>query len=247
MKKHTLPVALLTALFLVLFSACGGSEYEAAMSDDDTESTANHGQGGIVDNTSQKNIVKVAAGSPDHTTLVAAVQAADLVGVLSNTGPLTVFAPTNAAFDKLPDGTLDDLLKPENKAKLAKIITSHAAAGKYLVEYLKDGMNLAQATGHKVPVEVREDGTYVNGTKIIATINASNGIIHVVDDVFLIVDDLVEYLKDGMNLAQATGHKVPVEVREDGTYVNGTKIIATINASNGIIHVVDDVFLIVDE
>ncbi len=189
MKKHTLPIALLTALFLVLFSACGGGDYEAAMSDADTEFPSNHDQGGIVDNVSQKNIVKVAAGSPDHTTLVKAVQAADLVGVLSNTGPITVFAPTNAAFDKLPEGTLDDLLKPENKDKLAKIITSHAAAGKYLPEYLKDGMQLAQATGHKVPVEVREDGTYVNGTKIIATVDASNGIIHVVEDVFLIVDE----------------------------------------------------------
>ena len=189
MKKHTLPVALLTALVLILFSACGGSEYDAAMSDGDTEFASNRDQGEIVDNVSQKNIVKVAASSPDHTTLVAAVKAADLVGVLSNTGPITVFAPTNAAFDKLPAGTLDDLLKPENKEKLSKIITSHAAAGKYLIEYLKDGMQLAQATGHKVPVEIREDGTYVNGTKIVATIDASNGIIHVVEEVFLIVDE----------------------------------------------------------
>ena len=186
MKKHTLPFALLTALFFVLFSACGGGEYEAAMSDDDTEFASNHDQGGIVDEESQKNIVGIAAGSADHTTLVAAVKAADLVGVLSNTGPLTVFAPTNAAFDKLPDGTLDDLLKPENKTKLYNIVLSHGAAGKYKLSDLAEVSELSQATGHKVSVEVRDDGTYVNGTKILATVDASNGIIHVVDDVFLI-------------------------------------------------------------
>ena len=187
MKKHTVVVTLFAAFALVLFSACGSGELESSVLDTgSSEFASNHDQGGVVDNVSQKNIVKVAAGSPDHTTLVAAVQAADLVGVLSNTGPITVFAPTNAAFDKLPAGTLDDLLKPENKAKLAAIITSHAAAGKYRIAYLKDGMQLAQATGHKVAVEVKEDGIYVNGSKILATIDASNGIIHVVDDVFLL-------------------------------------------------------------
>ena len=178
--------ALFTLFLLILFSACGGGEYEAAMGDSETEFPDNHDQGGIVDEESQKNIVGIAAGSADHTTLVAAVKAADLVGVLSNTGPLTVFAPTNAAFDKLPDGTLDDLLKPENKTKLYNIVLSHGAAGKYKMKDLKDGMQLAQATGHKVSVEVKDDGTYVNGTKILATIDASNGIVHVVDDVFLV-------------------------------------------------------------
>ena len=185
MKKPILPVALLTAFFLVLFVACGQGDLGSSFSGAE-EFPSNHGQGGVVDEVSQMNIVRVASGSPDHTTLVAAVKAADLVGVLSNTGPITVFAPTNAAFDKLPEGTLDDLLKPENKETLARIITSHAAAGKYRIAYLKDGMQLAQATGHKVAVEVRDDGTYVNGSKILATVDASNGIIHVVDDVFLL-------------------------------------------------------------
>ena len=185
MKKPI--VALLTALSLVL-SACGGGGYGSDVSDSgqDTEFASNRDQGDIVDEDSQKNIVGIAAGSADHTTLVAAVKAADLVGVLSNTGPLTVFAPTNAAFDKLPDGTLDDLLKPENKTKLYNIVLSHGAAGKYKLKDLAEVSELSQATGHKVSVEVRDDGTYVNGTKILATVDASNGIIHVVDDVFLI-------------------------------------------------------------
>ena len=185
MKKPIVPVAQLTVFFLIVFSACGQGNMESSLSDAEAF-PSNHDQGGVVDNNSQMNIVRVASGSPDHTTLVAAVKAADLVGVLSNTGPITVFAPTNAAFGKLPEGTLDDLLKPENKETLARIITSHAAAGKYKIAYLKDGMQLAQATGHKVAVEVRDDGTYVNGTKILATVDASNGIIHVVDDVFLL-------------------------------------------------------------
>jgi uncharacterized surface protein with fasciclin (FAS1) repeats len=97
-----------------------------------------------------------------------------------------VFAPTNAAFEALPPGTVEDLLKPENKSKLAKIITSHAAPGKFTLELLKDGTELYMATGQKVAVEVREDGTYVNGAKILATIEATNGIVHVVGQVFLI-------------------------------------------------------------
>jgi len=133
-----------------------------------------------------KNIVQNAVNSKDHTTLVAAVQAAQLENVLVNAGPLTVFAPTNQAFTALPPGTVEDLLKPENKSKLAKIVTSHAAPGKFTLEYLKDGDQLYMATGHYVPVEVRDGVTYVNGARILATIDASNGVVHVVDQVFLI-------------------------------------------------------------
>ncbi len=183
MNSKALVLVIISGLSVLALSSCqqGDASYDQAPSA--TDNSTNRGQGDLID---EKNIVGIASKSPDHTTLVAAVVAADLVGVLSNTGPLTVFAPTNAAFDKLPAGTLDDLLKPENKARLAEIITSHAGAGKYRINYLKDGMMLAQATGHKVAVEVKEDGTYVNGSKILATIDASNGIIHVVDDVFLL-------------------------------------------------------------
>ena len=117
---------------------------------------------------------------------MAAVQAAELENVLVNAGPLTVFAPSNEAFAALPAGTVEDLLKPENKKTLAKIVTSHAAPGKFTLEHLKDGDQLYMATGHYVPVEVKDGVTYVNGARILASIDASNGVVHVVDQVFLI-------------------------------------------------------------
>jgi uncharacterized surface protein with fasciclin (FAS1) repeats len=144
-----------------------------------------HGQAGVIDPVSDPNILQVALSSPDHTTLVAAVKAAQLENVLVNAGPLTVFAPTNAAFDKLPPGTVEDLLKPENRDKLAQIITFHASPGTYEGDGLKDGMSLYQATGHYIDVVVNDEGTFVNGVKILATIGATNGVVHVVDEVFL--------------------------------------------------------------
>lgn len=173
------------ALALVLLAGCGG-EGGAPAASDSFDAASNKGQAYVVDAKSKANILGIALSSPDHTTLVAAVKAAELENVLVNAGPLTVFAPVNAAFDALPPGTVDDLLKPENKQKLAKIITSHAAPGKFPVELLKDGVPLYMATGHYVDVEVRDDGTYVNGSRILASIEASNGIVHVVGEVFLI-------------------------------------------------------------
>lgn len=143
------------------------------------------GQDAINDPDSQPNILQVAANSPDHTTLAAAVGAAELTTVLANNGPLTVFAPTNAAFDDLPAGTVDNLLLPENKSALAEIITFHAAPGTYDVSALKDGKTIFVATGHNLKIEVKEDGTYVHGAKILGTVKASNGIVHVVDKVLL--------------------------------------------------------------
>ena len=165
---------------LLMFFAC------VQQQDADDLSSKTHGQAGVVDDQSKKNILQIAIGSPDHTTLVAAVQAAELENVLVNPGPLTVFAPTNAAFDKLPQGTLEDLLKPENKSKLGRIITSHAAPGTFQGDGLKDGMQLYMATGHYVDVEVKDGKTFVNGIEILATIDASNGVVHVVDEVFLL-------------------------------------------------------------
>jgi uncharacterized surface protein with fasciclin (FAS1) repeats len=143
------------------------------------------GQDNVDDPDSQKNILQIAASSPDHTTLAAAVGAAELTTVLANNGPLTVFAPVNAAFDALPAGTVETLLLPENKSKLQEIITFHAAPGSYKVEDLKDGKTIFVATGHNLKIEVRDDGTYVHGAKILGTAFASNGIVHVVDKVLL--------------------------------------------------------------
>jgi len=153
-------------------------------SDSNTE-TYSKGQSLVYDEVSQKNILQVAIGSSDHTTLVAAVQAAGLEDVLANAGPLTVFAPNNAAFDKLPEGVVSDLLKPENKNKLANIITYHAAPGTYKGNMIKSVMGIGQATVDKVNVEIIDDETFVNGAKILETVQASNGVVHVIDSVLL--------------------------------------------------------------
>jgi uncharacterized surface protein with fasciclin (FAS1) repeats len=176
----------LVATTLLLLASCTSADAPQSAGADLPDVPSNRGQAGVVDEGSTPNILRVAMGSADHTTLVAAVQAASLENVLVNAGPLTVFAPTNAAFDALPEGTLEDLLKPENKTLLGKIVTSHAAPGKYTLDLLKDGDQVYQATGHYVDVEVREDGTYVNGAKILGSVLASNGVVHVVDKVFLI-------------------------------------------------------------
>jgi uncharacterized surface protein with fasciclin (FAS1) repeats len=138
-----------------------------------------------------KNIVQNAVNSKDHTTLVAAVKAAGLVETLESKGPFTVFAPTNAAFGKLPAGTVDTLVKPENKATLTKILTYHVVPGKLAASDLKDGMKLKTAEGEQLTV--KHDGSKVwiidakGGTSMvtISNVNQSNGVIHVVDTVLM--------------------------------------------------------------
>ena len=179
-------VSRLAASALLLTAACAPAGSDAPAAEATASAESNKGQAYVVDKNSKPNILAIAATSPDHTTLTAAVQAASLENVLVNAGPLAVFAPVNAAFEALPPGTLEELLKPENKAKLARIVTSHAAPGKFPLEFLTDGMDLYMATGHHVKVEVRADGTYVNGAKILASVEATNGMVHVVDQVFLI-------------------------------------------------------------
>jgi uncharacterized surface protein with fasciclin (FAS1) repeats len=153
--------------------------------DTDTPESYSKGQSLVTDEVSQKNILQIALGSPHHTTLVAAVAAAELEDVLANAGPLTVFAPTNSAFEKLPEGILSDLLKPENKETLANIITYHAAPGTYKGDMITRIMGIGQATGDKVNVEVKDGETFINGAKILLTVEASNGVVHVIDGVLL--------------------------------------------------------------
>ena len=143
------------------------------------------GQSAVQDDVSQKDVVKVAAASADHTTLVAAVKAASLVDVLSNAGPFTVFAPTNAAFDKLPAGTVEDLLKPEKKGTLQDILQYHVAVAVYKPDLLQDGQVISMANGGNVTIGVKGGKITVNGANVIATVPASNGIIHVIDEVLL--------------------------------------------------------------
>lgn len=150
-----------------------------------TEEVQKQGQAFIKEDGSTPNVLQIAIGSPDHTTLVAAVQAAELENVLVNAGPLMVFAPTNEAFAALPEGTVEDLLKPENKDALANILKYHVTAGNYSKEFLMKFKKLGQANDQSVTVEVVGDEVLVGGAKILASVPAGNGIVHVVDKVML--------------------------------------------------------------
>ena len=133
-----------------------------------------------------KDIVDTAVGAGQFNTLAAALEAADLVGTLKGDGPFTVFAPTDAAFAKLPEGTVETLLKPENRDQLTSILTYHVVAGKVMAE---DVVNLTAATtvnGSDVNIEVKDGGVRIDNANVIKTdIGASNGVIHVIDTVIL--------------------------------------------------------------
>lgn len=131
------------------------------------------------------NIVSIASNSPDHSTLVAALKAADYVTSVAGSGPLTVFAPTNAAFDALPPGTLDTLLKPENVDTLRNILKYHVTTSALTTAALADGQTLAMANGAKTQIQKSGDAVTINGAKVVASIPASNGIVHVIDAVLL--------------------------------------------------------------
>jgi len=154
--------------------------------------------GGIISASAQKTVVDVAVGSKDHSTLVAAVKAADLVATLQSAGPFTVFAPTNNAFAKLPKGTVENLLKPENKATLAKILTYHVVAGNLdaasVLKAIKDGMGkvtLKTVSGGALTASLKEGKVILTDEKGgIATVTATdlkagNGVVHVIDTVLM--------------------------------------------------------------
>lgn len=170
---------------VVLFFGCNQTKENDQSPTPEKDVDLNVGQSGVQDNVSNPNIVQVAVGSKDHSTLVAAVQAAGLVDALSNAGPFTVFAPTNAAFDKLPKGTVEDLLKPEKKEDLENILGYHTYVGVLKTEYMQDNQSFDMVYGGKVKITKVADKTFVNGSEIVATISTSNGIIHVIGDVLL--------------------------------------------------------------
>lgn len=176
-------------LLLMVVSSCkqGPQNDTTASGQNDTEAILdnNKGQAFIEDDGSTPNVLQIAIGSPDHSTLVAAVQTAELENALVNAGPLMVFAPTNAAFDALPEGTVENLLKPENKDALANILKYHVTPGNYSKDFLKNFEKLGQANDQNVPVEIKGDDVFVGGAKIIASVPAGNGIVHVVDKVIL--------------------------------------------------------------
>ncbi|HEU5148362.1 MAG TPA: fasciclin domain-containing protein [Chryseosolibacter sp.] len=143
------------------------------------------GQSAVQDDESQKNVVQTAARSDDHKTLVVALKAADYVDALSNAGPFTVFAPTDAAFGLLPEGTVESLVKAENKLKLQDILEYHVYVGVIRESMIHGSLTLNQVNGKNVIVTRTGNDIEVNGAKVVATIPASNGIVYVIDRVLL--------------------------------------------------------------
>lgn len=185
MKINFLSSVAIGVFALLSFAACNNAGTTAAPAAAESTAAPGGGQSSVQDNDSQKDVVKVAVSSPDHTTLVAAVKAAELVDALSNAGPFTVFAPTNAAFAKLPAGTVEDLLKPEKKEALQDILQYHVAVSVFKPDMLQDGQSLSMANGGNVTVSVKDGKISVNGANVVGTVMASNGIVHVVDGVLL--------------------------------------------------------------
>jgi len=186
MKK--LKRLLFVAIAVFGFAACNSNETDSAASTEQSTETAEPmvGQSGVQDEASEKNVVQVAVSSKDHTTLVAAVQAGELVDALSNAGPFTVFAPSNAAFEKLPAGTVDGLLKPESKEALQDILQYHVSVGVYNTDQFSDGQSIGQVNGGNISLSIKDGKVIVNGkASILASIKASNGVVHVIDEVLL--------------------------------------------------------------
>lgn len=175
----TFVFACLIALTIAACSSQGGGTAEVQ------GAAGGAGQSGVQDDVSMKDVVKVAVASPDHTTLVKAVQAAELVDALSNAGPFTVFAPTDAAFGALPSGTLDDLMKPENKGKLADILYHHVTVSAYEESTLRNLSSVQLFDGANAKITIEGDAIYIDGAKILGSVRASNGVVHVIDKVLV--------------------------------------------------------------
>ncbi len=201
MKKLKTSIMLIA---IALLTSCGGSENnnEAASTSespsthegtDQKKPTENKGQSSVEDGVSDANALQVAKSIDDFSTLVAAIEAAGLEDAVVNAGPLTVFAPLNSAFAKLPEGTVEELVKPENKEKLGFILANHVAPANYPIKQLKKeakkGRKLYMASGKYLAVENKDGEIYVGGMKIIKTVKVSNGWIHVLDDLLLPAED----------------------------------------------------------
>jgi uncharacterized surface protein with fasciclin (FAS1) repeats len=180
--------SILSIVLLLAAMNFGCQNQQSAPASDEESAATTVGTGGqsvVEDDVSEPNVVKVAIGSPDHTTLVKAVQAAELVDVLSNNGPFTVFAPTNAAFDQLPAGTVEGLLKPEKKADLQNILEYHVWVGVLNTDLMKDGKVINQVNLQDATIHVKDGKYMINDANIVATVKASNGVVHVIDKVLL--------------------------------------------------------------
>lgn len=198
--KYKFPILTIAIIVSLITFSCNQSatvpESTTAEKATNTESTKKAGQASVeVSEGEDANVLQVAMtytdedGNKPFTTLVAAVQAAGVEDALVNAGPLTVFAPLNSAFEKLPEGTVESLLEPENKAKLAYILKNHVAPANYperqLKKEAKKGRKLYMASGQYLEVENKGGKIFVGGTEVLMSVKVSNGWIHVVNDVLV--------------------------------------------------------------
>ncbi len=190
MKRLGLVMLLMLGL---AFSGCqqGASEGEAGGESSATTTTEMKKQGAAYreDKDSQPNAWVAAQGIEELSTLVTAIKAAGVENAVANEGPLTIFAPTNDAFAKIDKKTLEDLLKPENKDKLANILVNHVAPSKFTEEMLRTemerGRKIFVASGNYLPVEEKDGALYIGGAKILKSAEVSNGIVYFIDSVIL--------------------------------------------------------------
>lgn len=173
---------ILTLFILLALFSCGQQNATQQAAE---EQPVDGGQSTVSDDTSEPDVVRVAVSSPVHTTLVAALKVAEYVDALSNAGPFTVFAPTNEAFDKLPAGTVEGLLKPESQDALRNILEYHVYVGAMKEDYIQDGMTLNQVNLDNITLTKKDGKITVNGANVIGVIKASNGYVYVIDAVLL--------------------------------------------------------------
>ncbi|MBK8520526.1 MAG: fasciclin domain-containing protein [Chitinophagaceae bacterium] len=189
MQKNILNMLVVVAITSTTFLACNNGETKTTETAAPTADTVKEE---VMAPAAPKDIVDVAIGSADHTTLVAAVTAAGLVETLKGAGPFTVFAPTNAAFTALPAGTVDGLLKPESKDALTKILTYHVVAGAVKAADLKDGQKVKTVQGQELTVAIKDGKVTINGANVTAAdLTGSNGVVHVIDAVLMPKNKLV--------------------------------------------------------
>lgn len=174
-------------LFVILsFAACTNTGTTDGEENATEDTTAQAEETTMEEKPMEKDIVALAMETPSLSTLVQAVKAADLVETLQGTGPFTVFAPTNEAFAALPEGTLENLLKPENKDQLVKILTYHVVPAKVMSTDLSDGMKAGTVQGAEATVKFKGDAVMIDDATVQqADISASNGVVHVIDAVIL--------------------------------------------------------------
>ena len=186
MIRKTFSLMAVTLATAIIMTSCGGGEQTAEAKIDTVAPAVTNTDTVAAAATTPATVVDIAVGSADHTTLVAAVKAAGLVETLSGAGPFTVFAPTNAAFEKLPKGTVESLLTPEKKADLTGILTYHVVAGSVKAADLTDGQMVKTINGKELKVTIKDGKVMIGGANVTAAdLVAGNGVVHVIDAVLL--------------------------------------------------------------